>query len=149
MSWSEALWKYCSRPQDFPQVVIKWNDSFVAIYDCYPKSQTHYLVMPRTKIDGIQSLVPDHVPMLNSMKSFASQVIHSMNVTDQTLKMGFHAIPSMKQLHMHVISTDYMGRGLKKKHHYNSFVTDFFLDVDAVTENLLHGKLMVILFYNF
>jgi aprataxin len=95
---------------------------------------------------GIESLTPDHIPMLNDMKSFAFQVIQSMNLTEVRLKMGFHAIPSMKQLHMHIVSSDFQGFGLKKKHHYNSFVTDFFLDVDMIIEKLPFGQIKVIVY---
>ena len=146
MSWSEALWKYCIKPQDFPKDVVKWNESFVAINDGYPKSEIHILVLPRVKIDGIKLLAPDHVQLLKDMKSFAFQTISDMDLDDKNLKMGFHAIPSMKQLHMHVISMDLEGKGLKKKHHYNSFVTEFFLDIDAIIDKLKSGKLKVIIY---
>ena len=34
----------------------------------------------------------------------------------------------MKQLHMHVISQDFDSPALKKKVHWNSFTTEFFID---------------------
>ena len=69
-----------------------------------------------------------------------------MNLKNEKLLMGFHAIPSMKQVHMHIISLDFQGRGLKKKHHYNSFVTEFFIDVDTIIVKLLKGNLDVIIY---
>lgn len=45
-------------------------------------------------------------------------------------EMGFHAVPSLKPLHLHVITQDFIGDGLKKKSHYNSFTTPFFVKID-------------------
>ena len=50
--------------------------------------------------------------------------------------IGFHSLPSLPLLHLHVISLDLMGACLSKKKHYNSFVTKFFLDVDAVIRDV-------------
>ena len=48
--------------------------------------------------------------------------------------VGFHSAPSMRQLHLHVISRDYDSPSLKNKKHWNSFTTPFFLDVDWVLD---------------
>lgn len=50
--------------------------------------------------------------------------------------LGFHSIPSMRHLHLHVISKDYDSPCLKHKKHWNSFTTRFFLDVDWVLQRL-------------
>lgn len=44
-------------------------------------------------------------------------------------KMGFHGKPSMKQLHLHVISDDLNSPAMKHSKHYNTFTTPYFLDV--------------------
>jgi aprataxin len=49
---------------------------------------------------------------------------------------GFHSKPSMKRLHLHVISRDYDSASLKTKKHWQSFCTPFFLDVDWVIHHL-------------
>ena len=43
------------------------------------------------------------------------------------LRAGFHAAPSMPQLHLHLLSLDFASEALKNKKHYNSFATDFFV----------------------
>lgn len=53
-----------------------------------------------------------------------------------TFKIGFHSVPSLPQLHMHLISTDFSSACLKHKKHYNSFTTPFFLPVETVLEDL-------------
>ena len=42
----------------------------------------------------------------------------------------------MHQLHMHVISTDLMSDRIKRKDHWNSFATPFFLPIDTVMQQL-------------
>lgn len=41
--------------------------------------------------------------------------------------MGYHAEPFFDRLHLHVVSEDLRGHGLKNKQHYNSFTTPFFM----------------------
>ena len=55
--------------------------------------------------------------------------------------MGFHAIPSMAQVHMHVISQDFDSPCLKTKRHWNSFNTEYFISHSKVLEQLeQHGN---------
>ena len=61
---------------------------------------------------------------------------------DLTLKDNFLLqAPSMRQLHLHVISQDFNSKHLKNKKHWNSFNTDFFRDsVDVIDEVSNNGK---------
>jgi aprataxin len=52
--------------------------------------------------------------------------------------MGFHAVPSLAQVHMHVISTDYDSACLKNAKHWHSFTSAFFMDAVAVRDRLAH-----------
>lgn len=45
------------------------------------------------------------------------------------VKIGVHAVPSMNHLHIHVLSRDMHSDRLKHRKHYNSFTTDFFVDL--------------------
>lgn len=50
-------------------------------------------------------------------------------------KIGYHAIPSLHPLHIHIISQDFDAPALKTKKHYLSFTTRFFLTTKVrVTE---------------
>ena len=51
-------------------------------------------------------------------------------------RMGFHAVPSMARLHLHVISQDFDSPCLKNKKHWNSFNTDYFVPWDKVVAQL-------------
>jgi aprataxin len=47
-------------------------------------------------------------------------------------QVGYHARPSMHQLHLHVISDDFDSAALKDKKHWNSFTTKFFVPSSEV-----------------
>ena len=44
--------------------------------------------------------------------------------------------PSMRQLHMHIVSQDFDSPCMKNKKHWNSFTTTFFRDSKGVIEEL-------------
>lgn len=46
------------------------------------------------------------------------------------VKVGVHAVPSMNHLHIHVLSRDMHSEKMKHRKHYNSFTTDFFVELD-------------------
>jgi aprataxin len=64
----------------------------------------------------------------------------SVSRTSQ-IRMGFHAVPSMTPLHLHIISDDFHAPALKTKKHWNSFSSDdFFLNIDQVIQRLERGE---------
>jgi len=134
-SWTQALeliLKNPSAPEHASDVVTKTKD-IIVIKDKFPKSKHHFLVLPFIDIEGPAQIKKEHIPLLQDMKSIAQQVIADVKKTDKeplTWKMGFHAIPSMKHLHMHVITLDYSSLNLKSKKHWNSFNTKYFIPTD-------------------
>jgi aprataxin len=46
------------------------------------------------------------------------------------IMVGVHAVPSMSNLHIHVISVDRHSEKLKHRKHYNSFSTGFFVPLE-------------------
>jgi aprataxin len=49
---------------------------------------------------------------------------------EQDVICGIHSHPSMNHLHVHVISVDRHSEFLRHKKHYNSFATEFFVELD-------------------
>ncbi|CAG8494751.1 3734_t:CDS:2 [Diversispora eburnea] len=140
--WSEELIQYCEHPETFSaNEVYHFDNEFVIITDKYPKAKKHFLVMPRKRIDGIENLKKRDLGMMKKLKEKGQWVIESMKGENPKLKfrMGFHALPSMKQFHMHVISQDFISPALKNKKHWNSFTTPFFKDYEEI-ENMLKEK---------
>ncbi|WWC58533.1 uncharacterized protein I303_101076 [Kwoniella dejecticola CBS 10117] len=136
----------------------------LAVFDAYPKAKYHFLVLPRypfppqsdpdskksianlDSLDDLKSLLLKTSPaareeILQDMANMASEVEEM--IRDEMLKsegfewkvdIGFHAIPSMKHVHLHVISDDRISPSLKTKKHHNSFRPDlgFFIPIMEV-----------------
>ncbi|GBO36936.1 Aprataxin, partial [Araneus ventricosus] len=51
-------------------------------------------------------------------------------------QIGYHAVPSMSHLHLHVISQDFDSPCLKTKTHWNSFTTEYFISSKKIIEQL-------------
>ena len=52
---------------------------------------------------------------------------------------GYHIIPSLYPLHLHIITNDFISPFLKNKKHWNSFTTKYFMEIDVI-ENYLHSN---------
>ncbi|KYQ90608.1 uracil glycosylase [Tieghemostelium lacteum] len=138
--WSDLLLPYCQRPEDHKDDVVFYNDNVVMIRDKYPKSKYHFLTMPRRTYNKFSGLTKDDIPLLEEMYRDSKKYLESLGINEkrqqEEFKFGFHAIPSMKQLHLHSISKDFSGAGLKKKEHWISFTTDFFIPFNDFIDNL-------------
>jgi hypothetical protein len=55
------------------------------------------------------------------------------------MRLGYHAIPSLEPLHLHLVSADLDSACLKHKKHWNSFAGPFFVDASAL-EAALEAK---------
>ncbi|KAF0515977.1 HIT-like protein [Gigaspora margarita] len=140
--WLNVLLPYCEQPEIFSnKIVYYYDDDIVIIWDKYPKAKIHLLVMPRQKIDSIEDLRKQDLNLIEVLKRKGQQIIDHFKENDPNLvfRMGFHAIPSLRQLHMHVISQDFISSTLSTKKHWNSFTTSFFKDIEEI-EMLLKEK---------
>ena len=61
-----------------------------------------------------------------------------------TFRIGYHCVPSLKLLHLHVISADFDSACLKNKKHWNSFQPPFFLDSQDVQGMLAEAGRVVV-----
>lgn len=111
-----------------PNSIVKSTEKLVVIRDKFPKAKVHYLVLPHEEISGIYKLNRSHV---NLLEDFGQMYKKIQEDEDYSFKVGFHAVPSMQRLHMHIISTDMVSPCLKTKIHWNSFTTEFFLPYDG------------------
>ena len=139
------------------------NEHALVVSDPFFKSRLHCLVLPwDTRLKSLNDLDASHVPLLLEMRRAGEAYAAHLRATGagtcnptsnaggsadaRSLRtiMGFHAIPSLPMLHMHLISLDLESDKLKKKQHYNSFATYFFLPVDAVLDDLRQNKSVTI-----
>lgn len=129
-----------------PNMIVKEDDKIVIIKDAYPKAKHHFLVLPKDNISSLRALNLSHVSLLQGMLELGKSLESELTTKDPSLTFqhGYHAVPSMTRLHMHVISRDFNSPCLKTKKHWNSFTTDFFLPAEDVIGRLqTHGKVVV------
>jgi aprataxin len=107
-----------------PKSVVKETKNAIVITDKYPKAKIHYLILPHDNINSIYKLNSSHLSLLEEFNELYKELVseHKCSV----LRAGFHAVPCMQRMHMHVISTDMNSPCLKTKIHWNSFTTEFF-----------------------
>ena len=60
---------------------------------------------------------------------------------DKEVVSGIHVSPSMRHLHIHILSVDRVSESMKKRSHYNSFSTPFFVRLDEFPLDRLSGAL--------
>lgn len=121
-----------------PDMIMKEDDTCVIIKDGYPKARHHYLVLPKAEISSLRALNSTHVGLLKHMFTMGQKLVEDVQKGDRgvSFRMGYHAVPSMARLHMHVVSQDFDSPCLKNKKHWNSFTSEFFLDAKDVIKTL-------------
>ncbi|CAN6295455.1 unnamed protein product [Urochloa humidicola] len=145
-SWAQALYELAMHPDKYKNTdsILETSDEYVVLKDLYPKAKKHVLVISRT--DGLDSLADvkkEHLPLLRRMHSAGVKWAQKFLEEGASLvfRLGYHSVPSMRQLHLHIISQDFDSTSLKNKKHWNSFTTSFFRDsVDVIEEIEQHGS---------
>lgn len=117
------------------------DENFIVIRDKFPKGTIHWLVLPRKEmIEEIEMLTADHVGMLElmSLKVKQLEALARKELEDDSIELwsGFHSWPSMKLLHLHLISSDLQGARLTSTSHWISFTTPFFIRLPIMIERL-------------
>mmetsp|Transcript_33770 Transcript_33770/g.41585 ORF Transcript_33770/g.41585 Transcript_33770/m.41585 type:complete len:338 (+) Transcript_33770:186-1199(+) len=116
----------------------------VCIYDAFPKSKIHLLVIPLRRsglaVDNIKDLKRKHLKNLKLFHAYGKQVATYLSKSKPStfpIKLGYHAIPSLNRLHLHIISQDFDSLCLKNKKHWNSFTqTGFFMSPQIIENHL-------------
>ncbi|GLC48946.1 hypothetical protein PLESTB_000165900 [Pleodorina starrii] len=147
--WAQALRNTALHPEQAQQEVLYKDDQVIMIRDVYPKAKHHALVIARDPaLRSIADLRQEHLQLLAHMQQVACKWVQEARTKDPVtvaFKLGFHAVPSMCQVHMHVVSQDFDSPALKNKKHWNSFTTQFFLPLEVVQHELeSRGRLTLI-----
>ncbi|ETW86016.1 hypothetical protein HETIRDRAFT_309237 [Heterobasidion irregulare TC 32-1] len=158
MSHLAALRTYAVRAEPAklpPSVYFSHTQATLTVFDTFPKSLFHFLVLPRPSPAPSGPSVLDLASLRSLLRTDpASARATLLALRQEALRLrdhieaemlarygfrwdtwiGFHAAPSMEHLHLHVISADLCGPALKTKKHYNSFhpTAGFFLPLDHV-----------------
>ncbi|KAK7287433.1 hypothetical protein RIF29_00710 [Crotalaria pallida] len=143
-SWAQALHQLAMHPEKHKDDLLEISEDIVVLNDAYPKAQKHVLVLLQTRgLDCLADVQNEHLRLLKKMHDvglkWAKKFLHEN--ASLVFRLGYHSVPSMRQLHLHVISQDFESKHLKNKKHWNSFNTAFFRDsVDVMDEISNHGK---------
>ncbi|KIJ44100.1 hypothetical protein M422DRAFT_169064 [Sphaerobolus stellatus SS14] len=134
-------------------VLFTHTDTSLTLFDLFPKSNTfHFLMMPRITPSLPEEHTRDLRTLLKWDKEKARKVIEGLardarsvqDMIKEEMKKrfgfewpiftGFHAVPSMEHLHLHIIASDLFSDRMKHKKHYNSFhpKRGFFLHLEDV-----------------
>lgn len=136
------------------------------VWDPFPKARYHLLLVPkpgvlppRTEptggaregashgiIDGPDQLDPSHLPALRALHAVAEAVADRIRRLHQDpavpdFWVGYHSVPSLRPLHLHIISSDLVSPFLTTRQHYLSFASSAFLRARAIEDALEeHGR---------
>ena len=121
-----------------PNMIVESDSLTVTIKDAFPKAKHHYLILPKESLSSLRSLTAKHISLLEHMDECGQSLTKQLIDKNPNLefRQGYHAVPSMSQLHMHVISQDFDSTCLKTKKHWNSFTSDFFIDSQQIIKML-------------
>ncbi|XP_069024312.1 aprataxin [Embiotoca jacksoni] len=139
--WSQGL---KASMQD-PKMQVYKDDKVVVIIDKYPKARHHWLVLPWQSIPSLKALREEHYDLVKHMHQVGDRMVQKCPDSGSLrFRSGYHAIPSMSHVHLHVISQDFDSPCLKNKKHWNSFTTDYFIESRDVIQMLeTDGKVTV------
>jgi aprataxin len=161
-----ALREYASHPDRFDaSLFVHVSSECVVIRDKYPKAFMHLLAIPRPGFLNVETpmqLREAHIPKLErllsvaktvgrgelerllearggsgggSAASSASDILPSM----RKLRIGLHAVPSLRPLHIHIITDDMCSPWTKTKKHYLTFASAFFLHLEEAISSLRYS----------
>ncbi len=125
-AWELPLVRAAASPEGTPGVV-SYDDQIVVLRDAFPKAASHTLLVARLPgLDGPAQLRRAHAPLLAAMRAAAARVEAAererlggaLLPAGAPFWAGFHAVPSMRQLHCHVISADLSSERMKNKKHW-------------------------------
>lgn len=127
-----------------PSTLLFLDNKCLITNDAFPKSTVHCLLFPRNMhLRSLNDLTSADLPLLQHMTSIGTQYAEFLRSTSHPkfrMILGFHAVPSLPMLHMHLISMDMQSARMKTRAHYNSFTTNFFLTVPRVVADISqHG----------
>lgn len=124
--------------------IIWRDDEFLLLRDKFPKATVHFLLMNQKKkvytLHPLRAMADPEIlqafqSKINSLQDiiFAEISVMLPGASREILdifKFGIHARPSMRDLHVHIISRDLCGLKMNTSKKYNSFLFPFFVELN-------------------
>lgn len=139
-SWQDGLTVAMSDPDQ----IFEEDELTVTLYDAFPKARFHYLIVPKDDIHSVKELSRDNLELLKHIHTIAESLIERVRRREPNtpFRFGYHAVPSLNRLHLHIISQEFDSPKLKTPHHWNTFNTEYFMDSSKVIEDIeTNGKI--------
>ncbi|TBU65786.1 HIT-like domain-containing protein [Dichomitus squalens] len=135
-----------------PTVKLCHSDFSVTIFDKYPKAYFHFILIPFIRPPLTAANLKDIRSLLQLPREQAKGLLRNIRrdaleakalIEEEMVKqrgfkwgiqMGFHAVPSLEHIHLHIMSTEFRGEYMRSKKHLNSFhpTVGFFIHLDDV-----------------
>lgn len=141
--WRDALADFIENPGNHEKDVVYQDKDCVIIRDLFPKSRIHYLILPRDNRysrqhplsafddEDLKRLILRYTLIAKEklQEEFEQRYkfIDDDLILEDFVQEGVHAVPSMKNLHIHVMTKDLSSPKMKNRRHYNTFNTAFFV----------------------
>ena len=125
--------------------VLHKTDEFVTIYDGFPQSRVHLLVLPRqVRVACLAEVRQEHLPVMMRLAAYVTWVMDELTSRnpDLSLTHGIHAVPTLRQLHVHILSWDFQA-GLDKARRFNSFQQPFLVPLSAIVDCLAEEQSLI------
>eukprot|EP00986_Skeletonema_menzelii_P017400 scaffold19268_cov148-Skeletonema_menzelii.AAC.7 len=150
-SWRNALYDILSSVEanvEDDAIILFKTSKFVCTYDKFPKARHHLLLMCRhyssnpsclMNVKSMNDLTKDHLDELREFHNLAKSIVAaiSRDVTKSNpFKIGYHSIPSLHPLHLHIISSDLDSPCITSRKHIVSFSSDFFVSSEELENHL-------------
>ena len=133
-NWKDGLITAMSDPEQ----IYEQDELTVTLKDAFPKARYHFLVVPKEPINSVKELSRSNLDLLNHIHKLAEDLIERVHKKEPNtlFRFGYHAVPSMKRLHLHIVSQDFDSPCMKKERHWNTFNTEYFMDSSVVIKTL-------------
>eukprot|EP00904_Undaria_pinnatifida_P014065 jgi/Undpi1/978/HiC_scaffold_10.g04442.m1 len=137
---NQWLLDYLAEPRrpELEKVIYYEDELCVVIYDGFPKAKYHLLLIGKDNpVNTPADLSKEHLPCQHRLYGVGKAIADELcRQGAGQVRLGYHAIPSVAPLHMHIVSQDFDSPDLFTKKQWNGFTTDFFLDCSWVKAQL-------------
>jgi len=150
-SWRNALYDILAivetNAEDDNAIIFLRQTKFVCTYDKFPKAKYHLLLMCRNystnpsclvNVKSLNDLTKGDLDELREFHNLAKSIAAAISgdAESNSFKIGYHSIPSLHPLHLHIISSDLDSPCITTRKHIASFTSDFFISADEVENHL-------------
>eukprot|EP01059_Diplonema_ambulator_P026233 TRINITY_DN43470_c0_g1_i1.p1 TRINITY_DN43470_c0_g1~~TRINITY_DN43470_c0_g1_i1.p1 ORF type:complete len:383 (+),score=23.21 TRINITY_DN43470_c0_g1_i1:66-1214(+) len=131
-----------------PRVYFK-TDTMLVAYDAYPKGVVHLLgFLLDVTINSVGEITSKHADAIGNLHRLGASIIKHLKATgtykNYDFQMGYHCTPSLRPLHLHIMTTDLSSDCLKNRKHYSSFCPPYFIAASEVERRLAEtGKVHI------